>query len=190
MKHPSQEILALHAGGDLGWLAGWKTASHVAGCERCADEVAAFSDLREALPELGEIPEVPWNRMAADMRANIRLGLAAGECVRRVAGPVSERVPLFRGARVTLALASILAVAVTGLVLQGPGPVPTVARTVDPVVQLTSHGIQRRSGDQGFALMHGGAQSVTYTVNAKGSLGARYMDPETDQVTMTKVYVE
>ena len=92
MKHPSQEILALHAGGDLGWLASWKTARHVAACERCADEVAAFSDLREALPELGEIPEVPWNRMAADMRANIRLGLAAGECVRRVAGPVSERV--------------------------------------------------------------------------------------------------
>src|SRR3954469_13965086 len=73
MKHPSQEILALHAGGDLGWLAGWKTARHVGACERCADDVAAFSDLREALPELGEIPEIPWNRMAADMRANIRL---------------------------------------------------------------------------------------------------------------------
>src|SRR5512133_3225192 len=56
MKHPSQEILALHAGGDLGWLAGWKTKRHVAACEKCADEVAAFSGLREALPELGEIP--------------------------------------------------------------------------------------------------------------------------------------
>ena len=186
MKHPSQDILALHAGGDLGWLAGWKTARHVAGCEHCADDVAAFSELREALPELGEIPELPWNRMAADMRANIRLGVAAGECVRRV----SEPLPLFRGARIALALASIVAVVATGLVLQSPGPAPIVARSADPVVQLTSHGIQRRSGDQGFALMHGSAQSVTYTVNAKGSLGARYMDPETDQVTMTKVYVE
>src|SRR6185436_18408772 len=114
MKHPSQEILALHAGGDLGWLAGWKTARHVAVCERCAGEVAAFRDLRDALPELAEIPELPWNRMAADMRANIRLGLAAGECVRSV----SEPVPLFRGARIAMALASILAVVVTGLVLQ------------------------------------------------------------------------
>jgi hypothetical protein len=190
MKHPSQEILALHAGGDLGWLVGWKTARHVAACERCAGEVAAFSDLRDALPSLGEVPELNWNRLAADMRANIRLGLAAGECVRGVSEPVSEPVPLFHGARITLALASILAVVVTGLVLQGPGPGPVVARSVDPVVQLTSHGIQRRSGDQGFALMHGSAQSVTYTVNVKGSLGARYMDPETDQVTMTKVYVE
>ncbi len=190
MKHPSQEILALHAGGDLGWLAGWKTARHVAVCERCAEDVAAFRDLREELPELGEIPDLPWNRIAADMRANIRLGLAAGECVRGVAGPAPEPIPLFRGARVTLALASVLALIVTGLVLQSPGPAPAVARSLDPVVQLTSQGIQRRSGDQGFALMHGSAQSVTYTVNVKGSLGARYMDPETDQVTMTKVYVE
>src|SRR6266542_2460831 len=90
MKHPSQEILALHAGGDLGWLAGWKTARHVAACEQCADDVAAFGDLREVLPELGEIPEIPWNRMAADMRANIRLGLAAGECVGDAKGEESE----------------------------------------------------------------------------------------------------
>jgi hypothetical protein len=190
MKHPSQEILALHAGGDLGWLAGWKTARHVAGCERCSEEVAAFSDLREVLPELSEIPEIPWNRMAADMRANIRLGLAAGECVREMTEPAPEYVPLFRGARITLALASVMALVVTGLVLQSPRPAPALARFADPVVQLTSHGIQRRSGDQGFALMHGSAQRVTYTVSAKGSLGARYMDPETDQVTMTKVYVE
>ena len=190
MKHPNQEILALHAGGDLGWLAGWKTARHVAGCERCADDVAAFNDLREALPDLSQIPEIPWNRMAADMQANIRLGISAGECVRGVSEPAAEPVPLFRGARLTVALASVMAMVVTGLVLQRPGPTASVARSGEPVVQLTTHGIQRRSGDQGFALMHGSAQSVTYTVNAKGSLGARYMDPETDQVTMTKVYVE
>ena len=188
MKHPSQEILALHAGGDLGWLAGWKTARHVAECERCASDVAAYGNLREALPELGEIPEISWNRMAADMRANIRLGLAAGECVRGMGEPEPEPHPLFRGARATLALASVLAVLAMGLVLERPRP--TVARSNDPVVQMTAHGIQRRSGDQGFALLHGSVRSVTYTVNAKGSLGARYMDPETDQVTMTKVYVE
>jgi len=188
MKHPSQEILALHAGGDLGWLAGWKTKRHVAGCEQCADEVAAFSGLREVLPELGEIPEIPWNRMAADMRANIRLGLEAGECVRDAMTPVSEPSPLFRGARATLALACVLALMVTGVILERPSP--RMARSSDPVVQLTAQGIQRRSGDQGFALLHGRAQSVTYSVSATGSLGARYMDPETDQVTMTKVYVE
>jgi hypothetical protein len=187
MKHPSQEILALHAGGDLGWMARWKTARHLAGCGPCAAEVAAFARLRERLPELKQIPEVPWNRLAAEMRANIRLGLAAGECVRSSGRPLRDS-PLFTGARATLALASVLALMVTGVMLEGTAP--RMARAHEPVVQATVNGIQRRSGDQAFGLMHSGASSVTYTVGAQGTLGARYTDPETGNVTMTKVYVE
>jgi hypothetical protein len=187
MKHPSQEILALHAGGDLGWVARWKTARHLADCERCTAEVTAFGELREALPELSQIPEVPWNRIAGEMRANIRLGLAAGECVRSSGRPFRE-TPLFTAARATLALASVLALMVTGLMLEGPAP--RLAQSNEPVVQATVNGIQRRSGDQGFGLMHSGASGVTYTVGAQGTLGARYTDPETGNVTMTKVYVE
>ena len=187
MKHPSQEVLALHAGGDLGWMARWKTARHLANCARCTAEVDAFARLRETLPELNQIPEVPWNRIAAEMRANIRLGLAAGECV-RLSGPLLRDSPLFSGARATLALASVLALMVTGLMLEGPAP--RIARANEPMVQATTNGIQRRSGDQAFGLMHSGARSVTYTVSAQGTLGARYTDPETGNVTMTKVYVE
>ena len=83
--------------------------------------MAAFGELREALPELSQIPEVPWNRIAAEMRANIRLGLAAGECVRSSDRPLRD-TPLFTGARATLALASVLALMVTGLMLEGPAP--------------------------------------------------------------------
>jgi hypothetical protein len=187
MEHPSQELLALHAGGDLGWMARWKTARHLAGCQRCALEVAAFGELRQMLPELKQIPEVPWNRIAVDMRGNIRLGLAAGECV-RPSGHAERDAPLFRGARATLALASVLALMVTGLVLEGPAP--RIATANEPMVQTTVNGIQSRSGEQTFGLMHSGASSVTYTVGAQGTLGARYTDPETGNVTMTKVYVE
>ena len=187
MKHPSQEILALHAGGDLGWMERWKTAHHVANCENCAAEVAAFAEFRETLPELNQVPEVSWNRIAAEMRANIRLGLAAGECVQRSA-PLVRDSPLFTGARVTLALASVLALMVTGLMLERPAP--RMARANEPMVQATANGIQRRSGDQAFGLMHSGGLSVSYTVGAQGTMGARYTDPETGQVTMTKVYVE
>jgi hypothetical protein len=187
MKHPSQEILALQAGGDLGWMARWKTARHLADCDLCAAEVAAFGELRKTLPELRQIPEVPWNRIAAEMRANIRLGLAAGECVRSSDRPLRDS-PLFSGARATLALASVLALMVTGLMLERP--VPMRARANEPMVQATANGIQSRSGDQAFGLMHSGASSVTYTVGAQGTLGARYTDPETGNVTMTKVYVE
>ncbi len=186
MEHPSQETLALHAGGDLGWMARWRTARHLAGCERCKGEVAAFGEFRETLAELNQIPEVPWNRLAMEMRANIRLGLAAGECVR--SERPSHDSALFSGARATLALASILALMVTGLMLESPAP--RIDRSNEPMVQATADGIQRRSGEQAFGLMHSGARSVTYTVGAQGTLGARYTDPETGNVTMTKVYVE
>ena len=187
MKHPSQEILALHAGGDLGWMARWRTARHVAVCEECSAEVAAFSELREELPELSQMPEVPWNRIAGEMRANIRLGLAAGECVRFSDRPLRDS-PLFTGARATLAVASVLALMATGVMLEGPAP--RMPRSMEPMVQATANGIQRRAGDTAFGLMHSGASSVTYTVGAQGTLGARYTDPETGNVTMTKVYVE
>lgn len=185
MKHPSQETLALHAGGDLGWRERWKTNRHLSGCDDCRDEVAAFSELREVLPDLNQMPEVPWNRIAAEMRANIRLGLAAGECV-RVAEPPLRESPLFNGARAMVAFASVCALLVTGVVLERPAPVSAN----EPVVQATDNGIQRRSGDRAFGLMHSGARNVTYTVGAQGTLGARYVDPETGVMTMTKVYVE
>jgi hypothetical protein len=61
-----------------------------------------------------------------------------------------------------------------------------------PVVQKTGAGIERRSGDQGFALMHSGVKvnDVTYTVGAQGTMEASFVDPQTNLVTMTKVYVE
>jgi hypothetical protein len=187
MKHPSQETLALQAGGDLGWLERWKTARHLSGCSACRDEVAAFSEVREILPELNEMPEVPWNRLAAEMRANIRLGLAAGECVRFSDPPLRES-PLFHGARALVAFASVCAMLATAVVLERPTPV----HASEPVVQATDNGIQRRFGDRAFGLMHPGAQAqdVTYTVGAQGTMGARYVDSETGAMTMTKVYVE
>ena len=189
MGHPNSATLALHAGGDLGWFRGWRTARHVARCGECRDEAAAYREMRELLPELNQIPELPWNRMAAEMRANIRLGLAAGECVREIEAPAHE-FPLFAGARLALALAGVLTLVVTGLVLERP--TPSLVTVPVPVVQATGDGIERRAGDQGFALIHAGVEvkDVTYTVGAQGSMGARFVDPTTNLVTMTRVYVE
>ena len=121
------------------------------------------------------------------MRANIRLGLIAGECVRSSGQPLRDG-PLFTGARAAVALASVLALMVTGLMLEGPAP--RMANSSEPMVQATVNGIQRRSGDQGFGLMHRAGSDVTYTVGAARNLGSSLHGPETDQVTMTKVYVE
>jgi hypothetical protein len=186
MRHPDQSTLALHSAGDLGWFAGWKTERHVAQCARCREEVAGFREMRGVLPELAELPDVPWNRIAMEMRANIRLGLAAGECVRE-SEPVASSV-LFGKARAALAFAGVFTLIVTGLVLERP--TPSVMSSPEAFAQATTNGIQLRAGDQGFGLMHAGARGVINTVSAKGTIGARYVDPQTGYVTMTKVYVE
>src|ERR1039457_935531 len=71
MKHPNRATLALHTGEDLGPFARWRTSRHLAKCEDCRREMAAFGVVRGILPELSAIPEVPWNRLAAEMKANI-----------------------------------------------------------------------------------------------------------------------
>jgi anti-sigma factor RsiW len=190
MKHPSEATLALHAGGDLGFFARWRTARHLARCERCQNEAAAFSELRELSAGLNELPGVPWNRLAAEMKANIRLGLAAGECVRDTRAMPQTR-PLFAGARAAVAFASVVALAVTGLMLEHPSPRPAVAQQEGVVVQATLNGIQVKDGGESLSLLHvGRSRDVTFSVGAEGSMRARYVDPDTGSVTINNVYAQ
>jgi anti-sigma factor RsiW len=186
MRHPNEAALALHAGGDLSFFARWRMERHLARCSQCRDEVAAFSDFREMLPGLAEPPDLPWNRMAAEMRANIRLGLSAGDCVRPAERPLREH-PLFTGFRAAVAMAGMAALVVTGLMLERPSPVLT---SEGRVVESTVNGIQIRDGAGTFRLMNPSADAVTYTVGAGGSVSARSVDSDGDGVTINKVYAE
>ncbi len=185
MRHPNQATLALYAGGDLGSFTGWRTERHLVRCPQCRDEVAGFEALREIVPELAQTPEISWNRLAAEMKANIRLGLAAGECVK--SAPEPSR--FFGGARAAVAFASAVALVATGLVLEHPAP---VAATQGIVLQTTANGIQVREGGQALRFLHSGTESkdVTYTPSAEGSYSARYRDSETGLMTVTTVYAD
>jgi len=191
MRHPSESTLALYAGGDLGPFARWRTDRHLAGCDSCREDVAAFAGLRDALPALGDIPDALWDPLAPEMKANIRLGLAAGECVRSSDAP--RRHSLFSGVRAAVAVASIAAVLITAMVLEHPFPrqQPGPRRAPESVIlQTTRDGIEVGDGGQGLKLKHAGAQNVMYSVGAQGSMRARYVDPETGNVTINNVYVE
>jgi hypothetical protein len=193
MKHPSQATLALQAGGDLRLFARWRTERHLRRCTRCREEVEAFETARQAVPDLAEIPELPWNRLAAEMKANIRLGLAAGECVRAGELPLRE-TPLFTGARAIIAMASVAVLLVTGIVLERPAPITTAYAEDGMVVQATSHGIQVRKGGQELRLNNPDEltpdERVLYAPDAQGSMRARYVDPKTGYVTINYVYAE
>jgi hypothetical protein len=85
-RHIPEAHLALFITGDLGM---WKYVQinlHIAGCEVCRARIEAYRMSRQRLKQAAaELPEgTDWDRLAAEMTANIRVGLAAGECVARV----------------------------------------------------------------------------------------------------------
>lgn len=83
MKHPSEIQLALWAGHDLGVWSRWRVGAHVAHCAVCSAEVQAHQSGSAQLRELASVmPEhINWTRLAPEMTGNIRVGLAAGECI-------------------------------------------------------------------------------------------------------------
>ena len=192
MTHPNQSILALYAGQDLGWLACWRTERHLAGCRACRDQVLAFASAREHLVELNELPAISWNRLAIEMKANIRLGLAAGECVRgeRTAGPLAP-FGMLSNARALAACASVMALVATGLCLQRPTPTAPPAVTGESaVLRATASGIELNQGGQTLSLRHVRSADVTYSAGAQGSMRAGYVDSDTGNMTINNVYAQ
>ena len=188
MSHPSLTNLALYAGQDLGWFARWRTERHLAGCSECRGQVDAFAAVSEDLAELNAMPAVQWNRLAAEMKANIHLGLEAGECVRG-ASPVRP-FEWFTGMRALAAFSSVVALLAAGLFLQRPAPVVPAANPGETVLRATANGIELNEGGQSLGLLHVRAEDVTYSAGAQGSIRARYVDADTGNVTINNVYVQ
>jgi hypothetical protein len=193
MTHPNQSTLALYAGQDLGWFARRRTERHVAHCGECRDEVQAFVSARDTLVALNELPAISWNRLAAEMKANIRLGLEAGECVRgeRPAG----RLPVFAmlsGARAFAACASVMALVAAGLFLERPTPPAPLAAAAseNSILRATATGIELNQGGQTLSLLHVRSGDVTYSAGAQGSMRAGYVDSDTGNVTINNLYVQ
>ena len=183
MKHPSDAELALYAGGDLGWVRQRLTERHVRNCGACQSVASDFSELRA---EATAFPKIQWNRLATEMQANIRLGLAAGECVNRRAAR-----SLVSGQRLMLAGGVLGALLVAGIWTQRPVSHPYVARTITgTVLEAAESGIQVREGRQTLRILNSSDGNVSYSVGGQGELRARSLDPETGNVTITHVYGE
>jgi hypothetical protein len=186
MKHPGEATLALFAGKDLGPLAQWRTRRHLDRCQQCRAEVAEFSDLRQEVGDLTELPGISWNRLAAEMKANIHVGLAAGECVR----DSRARASSFLGMRSAVACASVAVLLLAGMLLERPAPVTIAEHQAGISLRAIGNGVEVRDGDQAFVLKNGSAGEVTYSAGAQGSIGARFMDRTTGYMTINTVYVQ
>jgi hypothetical protein len=210
MRHVKDTDLALYASGDLRLLQRLSVRLHLAKCESCRDLADEFrADARLLHDAAGELPEgVNWARLSAEMSANIRVGLEAGECVAPRAQSKHARVPiLILPAWRSLALASSVALVLaavlgTGWWLNMPAEetqaLGRVLRSawhgrnlpVDrgPVIEASSDGIELRKDGGSLGVSQDKAKLMTVSVSTQGSASARYVDQDTGQVYITSVY--
>jgi hypothetical protein len=117
-RHLAETDLALFASGDV---TPWKYAAvclHIARCEACRTRLDLYREGRQSLKRAaGEMPPgVDWDRLSAEMTANIRVGLAAGECV----APRRKKPAAFVGWKPVAAAAGVACVLSAGWWLNLP----------------------------------------------------------------------
>jgi hypothetical protein len=186
--HPNEYQLALHAGGELGLVERWRTGLHVRGCERCQKELLELQETTDELRLMqDEMPNgLNWKRLAAEMTGNIRVGLAAGECVASV-GAKPERM----GWRAATVLASATALIMTAWWLNVPPSHRPVAGPNIVRLEANSSGIEMKQNGGALMLLNPErASNGAVFLSAPGSLRARYVDSETGQVTINNVYAQ
>jgi hypothetical protein len=184
--------LALFSARDLGFWNNWMVGRHVKDCAACRRHIEAYARSREHLHDAAdEMPDdVHWSRMAAEMRANIKLGLTVGA----IAGP-AEDPPRPLGWRIAAAVACIVVLMVSGWWLHTPRPTLLISRKAvltEPEILLknTRSGIELEDRGGSLALVHHGGERATLTVGMQGELRARYVDDDTGEVTIHRVYAE
>jgi anti-sigma factor RsiW len=189
MNHPRENDLALLAGGEAGRGSRFFLERHVRSCADCQHKVAEYQQLRAHLRE-HDIPDANWHFLEADMRANIRLGLEAGACVRTT--QITPRWNL----RLTVGFASLAALIVAGFFVRDIGslrdrfdaPSQDASTTV---LRSTGSEVEIRNGDRSLMLLnHKGSTATNQTVSARGDIGTRYVDGEAGTVTINNVYLQ
>lgn len=184
MTHPREHDLALFAGREAGRIRQFFLERHVRNCADCQRKITAYQTLRDDLAVL-DLPDLNWNFLAADIRANIRLGLEAGACVRTGKPPARAWNP-----RPVWALASVLLVIAAAELFRDARPHLPTAANATPVLQSTGSGIELRTGANSLTLLNHHGSAAAETANAQGDISARYIDSETGSVTINHVYLQ
>jgi hypothetical protein len=206
--HMKETDLALYASGDLRLWQRAKVHLHLRNCQSCSTVVEEFrADARALRDAAAGLPEgVDWARLSAEMTANIRVGLAAGECVAprghaRKLIPASWR-PVALASMATAVLAALLA---GGWWLNMPSQetqaLSRAMRSIwhgrsvmleerGPVIEASSEGIELRKDGGALGVSQDAAKLMTVSVSTQGSASAHYVDQDTGQVTITSVYAQ
>ncbi|MEA3158853.1 MAG: hypothetical protein QOD95_401 [Gammaproteobacteria bacterium] len=198
--HPNLETLALYSKGDLVWLTRWNISRHIGKCADCEEQVLRFRSVsaevkREADRQIltGFEATTDWARLEREMIGNIGVGVAAARCIEKVG---RGRIWAGRGAWVTVGLAVLFLAGwftnvpseqrdhLTASIRRSMGiDVPQIAGTI---VRTTPEGIAVRAQGATLTILH--PPSAVISLAGSSSLGARFVDEETGEVTITNVY--
>ncbi len=201
MTHPPLAQLALYAGRDLSLIERLRASWHLRGCPQCRRQVAGFEASREALRRDHEsLPAgLNWDSLAREMTGNIRVGLAAGECVSEVRA-TPQPAFLWRPAAAVLALGVVIS---SAWWLNVPAEQKhNLTRSLEQIFNRGAHpasengiffaadrsGIQVQENGAAFTLMHPNATPAVISVSTQGTVGASFVDADTGQVTVNNVY--
>jgi len=204
MMHLSENQLASHRASDLGWLERMQVAAHLRGCPHCRRRREEYEVAHQALLAMAdELPAgLNWDRLSREMTANINLGVTAGQIVAQ-----AEKQPNhLTGWRPAVVFATTLLVVVGAWYVntQGKPLIPSNMVAVGkasmekaavpevqlpPTLEVDAAGIGLNDPNRVLTLMHP-SRGAVFSVNAQGSVRARYVDSETGQVTINHVYVQ
>ena len=199
--HPSAPILALFMSGDLPWKEMWRLRRHISRCERCETQVAEYRAAKGELKREAESQTLTafeaiadWNALEREMLGNIAVGVAAARCIDKVR---RGRSLLIKSAIV----AGLTSLFVAGWITHIPREqtVHLAAslrqlvgwdRQQMPGTQLktTPDGIAVRTQGATLTIMH--PPTAVIVVSGPSSMSARYIDEDSGQVTITKVYAQ
>ncbi len=206
MIHPANADLALFAGGDVSRWQRFRIGRHVTSCAHCRNAVESFRRDRAAVREIAsDLPAgLNWERLSSEMAGNIRVGLAAGECV----GPARPKgISVNIGWKPAIAFGCAAMLMVTGWWLNVPPSsthrLGTALRSVwnrdlrlmgpsdaGVTVAAVRDGVELKQNGAAMTLMNPGGVPALVTATTRGEVRARYVDADTAQVTITHVYAQ
>jgi hypothetical protein len=208
MKHPDETALALYAGGELRLAARARVGLHVRRCAACAAEAAAYASLRRAVASAAETTpaETDWPLLAAEMAANIRVGLEAGRCI--ASAPMRRPKHGFRWS-LGAAMAGVSLLFGIGFAINFPEEsrdriaasiekawraerrVPAAAMQQGVVLEASPAGPSVTANGAAMQMLAPRTSGpVSVSVSLQDSVSARYVDSDSGQVTINKVYYE
>lgn len=198
--HPSSRTLALFSRGDLKWFGQWQIGRHVGKCSYCDGQVTRFRSARSELRREADTQTLTgfeaiadWSRLEREMEGNIAVGFAAGRCIQKIG---RGRTFAVRGAWVVAVLALLFIAAwftnvpseqrvhLAASLRRSVGiEVPQITASV---LETTPEGIAVRTQGATLTILHPPAAVVSLA--GTSSLGARFVDEESGEVTITNVY--